>query len=230
MFVVVAMVLELLSRALIKEILELRHEGVDVFESAINRGEPNVGDLVQFPQLAHDELADLLRRDLVVFPVLQLLLDCVDDLFQSRRWDGAFFTGFVEAGQELGPIELDPAAVTFDHHVGDLLDALVRGEPASAFQALPPPANGHATAVLSGVHHPILVFSAERASHAISVPGECLPRASRLGLGVQANIELQLELVGLSGSIQIQLHIPHLLNQPLLGILESETQGNSMSP
>jgi hypothetical protein len=47
---------------------------------------------------------------------------------------------------------------------------------------------------------------------------------------VQANIELQLQIVGLFGSIQVQLDISHLLNQPLLGVFESETQGHSLSP
>ena len=46
---------------------------------------------------------------------------------------------------------------------------------------------------------------------------------------MQANIELQLQIVGLFGSIQVQLNISHLLNQPLLGVFESETQGHSLS-
>ena len=68
----------------------------------------------------------------------------------------------------------------------------------------------------------------------MSVPGECLvleatePIESRLG--VKANIELQLQIVGLFGSIQVQLDISHLLNQPLLGVFEPETQGDSLSP
>lgn len=47
---------------------------------------------------------------------------------------------------------------------------------------------------------------------------------------MQANVELQLQLVGFLGSIQVQLDISHLLNQPLLCVFEPETQGHSLSP
>ena len=68
----------------------------------------------------------------------------------------------------------------------------------------------------------------------MSIPGEYLVLEAtnqiESRLGVQANVELQLQIVGLFGSIQVQLDISYLLNQPLLSVFESETQGHSLGP
>lgn len=68
----------------------------------------------------------------------------------------------------------------------------------------------------------------------MSVPGEYLgfevSEQPDSRLGVQTNVELQLQVVVLFGSIQVQLDISHLLNQPLLGVFEAETQSHPLGP
>ena len=67
----------------------------------------------------------------------------------------------------------------------------------------------------------------------LSLPGENLALdvagLFRSRLGVQANIELQLQVVGRLGTIQVQLHVSDLLNQSLIGVLEPQAQGDSVS-
>src|SRR5262245_41130197 len=52
--------------ALLEQGLQLFQELVDVLELAVDRGEPNVGHLVEIAQLAHDQLTDELGGDLLV--------------------------------------------------------------------------------------------------------------------------------------------------------------------
>ena len=61
-----------------KQLVKFIHKRVDVFELAVNRGEANVGNLVNALDLFHSQLADLRGRDLAVKAALDLCLDRIN--------------------------------------------------------------------------------------------------------------------------------------------------------
>src|SRR5688500_5653919 len=137
----------------VQQILELGHEFANVAEVTIDRGEPDVGDLVQHPELVHHERANLLGAHLALGFLLQRRLDPVSDRLERSDADGPLLTRFEQPGQQLLPLEPFAAAVLLDHHVGDLVDPLVTGEPAPAAEALAAPADDLPLLALAGIHH-----------------------------------------------------------------------------
>src|SRR5262249_30699466 len=118
----------------------------------------------------HDPLADRARGDLPLRVVLHHLLDLVDDRREGLRRHRALLAGAVEPGHELLAVERLPPAVLLDDEVRDLLDPLVRGEPAAAGEALPAPADRVPRPRLARVHDLVLEMTAERALHR-ALPG-----------------------------------------------------------
>jgi hypothetical protein len=142
--------------------LEHVHEGVDVLEAAIDRGEADVGDLVEPLEPLHHEGADLAGGDLALVAVVEHRLGLLDDPLERPRRHRPLLARLDQAAEELLAVELLARAVGLDHHVGDLVDLLVGGEAAAALQALAPPADGVAVAALARVDHPVAVGGAER--------------------------------------------------------------------
>src|SRR5215203_112386 len=141
------------------------HEGVDVLEPAVHRGEAHVGDLVQLLEPLHDEGADLLGRDLPVLALVEHRFGLIDDRLQLLQGDRPLLARLEQAAEELLAAELLARAVVLDDHVGDILDLLVGGEAPAAAQALAAAADGRAVAALPRVDHPVAVFGAKGAPH-----------------------------------------------------------------
>src|SRR4029077_7093891 len=79
--------------------------------------------------------------------------------------DGPFFAGFEQPGNQLLPLEPFAGAVLLHHHVRDLVDPLVAGEPLAALEALAAPANDLAFARLTRVDNLIAEVRTVRALH-----------------------------------------------------------------
>src|SRR5947209_3087963 len=159
------LVLGLSLAPLAKESLDLIHELRDVFEFPVHGSEAHIRDLIELVELGHDLLTHHAARDLGLAPLLDSLLDAVCDGLQRRHADRAFLTGFLQAGQHLGPVEGFPPPVFLDDHGEHFLDPLVGGEPPLAPQALPAPADGLAFLRHPRVHDLIFNVATERASH-----------------------------------------------------------------
>jgi hypothetical protein len=70
-----------------------------------------------------------------------------------------------QAVEHLLAVEALTAAVLFDHHVGDFIDAFVGGEAAGTFQAFTATADGVAGAALTRVNYLVIDVRAEGALH-----------------------------------------------------------------
>src|SRR6266487_657256 len=145
--------------------LELIEESLLVLKIPVDRREPHIGDLIDFPQALHQVFSYFCSRYLTVRGVADLRFDPVDHLRQLRHTHRALLTGLQETYQNLLPIEFLAPSVLLNDHVRDFVDPLIRGEPALASQAFPPAADGVAFLSLSGIHDFILQVIAKRTLH-----------------------------------------------------------------
>jgi hypothetical protein len=90
----------------------------------------------------------------------------VDDGFELAGRDGTLLAGAEQAAEHLLAIEALAAAVLLDHHVGDLVDALVGGEAAIAALALAAAADGVGLLAFARVDDPVLPETAIGTFHA----------------------------------------------------------------
>ena len=144
---------------------ELLDEVVDVLELAVDRGKADVRHLVELPQLVHHEPADFRGRDLALGPVLQRRLDAVSHRLDRGEAHRTLLAGLEQPRHQLLPLEALAAAVLLHHHVRDLIDPLVAGEPPAAVEALAAAADDLALLALARVDDLIAEMSAERALH-----------------------------------------------------------------
>src|SRR5580698_1072425 len=148
--------LALCGPAAAQQPLQLFLEFAHILEVAVDAGEADVGYSVKRFEMRHDQLADLAGGALAFRGVHQIALSRVDDGFKLAGRDGAFFAGAEKAAQNFLPIEALAAAVFFNDHVGDLVDALVGGEAAVAAFALAAAADGVGLFALARVDDAIL--------------------------------------------------------------------------
>src|ERR1700688_610942 len=137
-------------------------------ETAVHRGEPEVGHLVQFPQRAEDGQPHFVRGDLGQAAGPDRFLHLLSQDGQLVLADRPALAGTLHAADDLVPGERlgDPAAL--GHHQDD---RLLRGEPAPALRARPPAADRGTVVGGPAVDDPAIRMTAERAVHAITSPG-----------------------------------------------------------
>src|SRR6516164_10756434 len=124
-------------------------------EAAVDRGEPEVGHLIQVPERAEDGHAHLVRGDLGQAPGPDRFLHLLGQDGQLVLADRPSLAG-----------ALHPAAL--GHHQDD---RLLRGEPAPALGAGPAAADRGTVFSGPAVDDPAVRMTAERAVHAITSPG-----------------------------------------------------------
>ena len=135
-------------------------------EAAVDRGEADVGDLVELGELAHHEVADAAGRHLALAERAQALDHPVDRALDLLGRHRALAQREHHAAHQLVAVEVGAAAVLL-HQARHLeVDALVGGEALLAGDALAPPADGVRLEVGAGVDHLGVVRPAERAFHA----------------------------------------------------------------
>src|ERR1051326_4176321 len=161
-------------RALMEhQVLQFIEKGLDILEVPVDRGEAHVGDLIELLQLLHEHFSYISSRKLAVKAVSQPAFDRIHYFGQLGHGDRPLFTGFEQPGKDLLPVEFLASAVLLDHHVGDLVAALVGGEAALAFFALPAPPDDIAFLALPRIDHAILFVAAEGAGHRVASAGRC---------------------------------------------------------
>src|SRR5258708_8040900 len=129
----------LLDPLLAEQLVDVALDLGEVAELAVDRGEADICDVVEFAQLFHHQFADLTRRDLHLAGRPQLRLDLVDGCLDRRGRDVALLTSGHQPVEELLAVEVLAAAVLLDDVEGDVLDPLVRRETLVALQAFAPP-------------------------------------------------------------------------------------------
>src|SRR6266480_1855171 len=90
-----------LGAARAQYLFDLSLDLLEVHKFPVNRGEADVGDLVQVAQALHDHLADFAAGDLHAAGAAELGFDVVDDGAQALRGDVALFGGFLQTVEEL---------------------------------------------------------------------------------------------------------------------------------
>src|SRR5277367_6337594 len=161
--------------AIFQKIFQLAHEFLHIFEIHVDGGEAHVGNLVQFLQAAHDHFSDFCGGKFALRGFVDHAFDFVDDGFELGRGDRALFAGLEQALQDFLAFEAFAAAIFFDDHVGNFVDALVGGKAAGALEALAAAANGIPGAAFAGINHLVINVGAERALHSRLSPRCRLP-------------------------------------------------------
>src|SRR5262245_623029 len=116
---------------------EFVHELGNVLKFEVDGGEPDISDLIEVFQTAHDHLADSRCRAFAFRRSLHEGFDRIDYGFEFGGRDGAFLAGAKQPRHDFVAVEGFAPAVFLDDHVRNFVNSLVGGEPPLAFQALP---------------------------------------------------------------------------------------------
>lgn len=118
--------------------MQFVNEVADVFEFAIDAGEADIGHLIQFAQLLHDEVAQILAVDFGVEVGEDLVLDPRDNRFQLFVAHRPLPAGPEQAVLDLFSPERFALAPFLDDIQDRLFNSLVGRKPATAMHALSP--------------------------------------------------------------------------------------------
>jgi hypothetical protein len=140
-------------------------KGIHVFKIPINRGETDVGDLVELLQLAHDQFAQLLRRDFALSGREQALLDVGHGGIDRLDGDGTLAQCQIQTGAQLAATELGTQAILLDHLRQLNFSPLVGCKAFVAGIALPTAANHVSLVIQTGIGHRRIFSTAERTFH-----------------------------------------------------------------
>src|SRR4030095_13503326 len=130
-------------------------------EAAVNRGEADVGDLVELRELANDEVAHAAGGHLALAERAQRLAPAVARAFNPLGGDRALSQREHHAAHQLVAVEVGAAAVLLHQPRHLEVDALVGREPLLPLHALSAPAHGIRFEVRTGVDHLGVVRPAE---------------------------------------------------------------------
>jgi len=130
------------GRWLVHEGFELALERLDVFELAIDRGEADVGHLVEILEPRHDDGPDVLARDLFGALALDVALNAVDERAKSRIRHRTLLERFLESALELIAAVRLPLSVALHDDEIQKQDFLHGGKAKSALVALAAAADG----------------------------------------------------------------------------------------
>src|SRR5471032_306034 len=132
---------------------------------AVDTGEADVSDVVEFAQTFHDELADEFARHFA----LEFFRDDGDDVIHEvvnrLRADGTFLAGFLDAGQKFFAGKFLAPPVALQNHETLVLDFLVSGEAVAAFGAFAAAADGRAFARGARINDLVILITAFWATH-----------------------------------------------------------------
>ena len=148
-----------------EEVFELIHEFMDIFELAIDGGEPNVRDSVQTVKFLHHLFAHLRTLDLALPSLLEIEFDPVDDLFNDVDTDRPLFARLLQTIEDLEAIEGFPSTVLLDHGRESLLSPLARGKPLLAAEAFSPSPDRLFVLALPGIDDLAFTVMTEWAFH-----------------------------------------------------------------
>src|SRR5215469_18954410 len=142
-------------------------EVIERLKTPVNRGKPEVGDLVEVAKRPEDRQPHLVGRHLREAARPDRLLDPLGEHRELVLVDRPALAGALHAADDLVPGKrLGHAAALGDHQD----DRLLRGEPPPALWAGPAPADRGAVFGNTAVDNPAIGMAAEWAVHAITSP------------------------------------------------------------
>src|SRR5690606_21636813 len=146
-----------------------------VGELPVHAGEPHVRNLVQLPQFAHHQFAQLPAIDLGIKPLLDLALHAVDQVVDLFVADGPFPAGFFQARLDPFSLVRHPRAVFFHHLDHGFFNPFIGGVTPVASQAFATAADHAAILAGAGIHDAVVVGRTIRALHRYNA-GDAVPR------------------------------------------------------
>src|SRR5690349_9345444 len=147
---------------------ELADEGLEVLglaEIAVDRGEADIGDLVQGGERIHHRFADMGGRDLGLARAFEAPDDAVHHALQTVPVHGTLAQRDLHGAQQLLAVERLARAVALHHVQLPQLHAFEGCEARTTVGALPPPANGGIVVRRSRVFDLSILVSAKRTAH-----------------------------------------------------------------
>src|SRR5215469_7235520 len=136
-------------------------------EAAVDRGESQVGDLVELAERAQDRQADVVRWDLSAATAPDHVLHPLGQDRELILADRPALAGAPDASDDLVPVERLGDTAALGHHEDD---RLLGREAAAAGRARPPAADRRAVLGRPAVDDPAVRMPAVRAVHAAHLP------------------------------------------------------------
>ena len=124
-----------------RELIDQLAEIAGLAKIAVDRGEADVGHVIQRLQPLHDELADALGGNLRVAGAFELTHDAVDHALDALGLDRALAQRNLQRTHDLFAVERHPPPRALHNHQVAQLHPLERREPPAAIGADPPPPN-----------------------------------------------------------------------------------------
>jgi len=134
-------------------------------EIAVDAGEADIGDGVDFLEGFHHQFADVAGSDVGLAAGFELADDAVDDALDALVLDRAFAERDADGAGEFVAIEGDAAGIGFEDDEFAELDAFDGGEALAAGGAEAAAADGAAVLGWAGVFHLRVEFAAEGTAH-----------------------------------------------------------------
>src|SRR5258706_7771605 len=147
------------------QLTDQRVEVAGLAEVLVDRGEADVSDLVQAGQRLHHQLADHIRRYLILAHGFQAAHDAGNGAVYPFAFHGTLAQGVVDRALQLIAVEGLAAAILLEHDQFAQLDAFKGGEASAAFGAMAAAGGGRIVLRRTAVLHLAVVMSAEWATH-----------------------------------------------------------------
>src|ERR1700681_836770 len=109
----------------VQQVLDFLKHGVYIAEGAIDAGEADIGDLIHFAQVVHDQFADDAAGNFLFALAIDFLLDFFNGVFDIVYRERPFLAGFADADEEFLAIKRFASQVTFNDHELGFLDSFV---------------------------------------------------------------------------------------------------------
>src|SRR5690606_18981545 len=151
--------------SLFPQLLHFRDEAVHILELAVHGGKTHIGNIIDLPQLVHDQFANIGGSDLPVQPGPHLPFHLIHCLLDGLRGDGPFLAGTEYAVENLGAGEGLPPAILFYHEKGHFIDAFVCSKTPVTGGAFPAAPDGTSLFCLPRVQNLAIRVQSQRAAH-----------------------------------------------------------------
>lgn len=146
-------------------------ELLGVMKLPVDRGKPDICDLVEFTQMFHDAFADLFGSDFPAVFVLQLRDNPLDRRLDFFGTDGPFLASAVDAIAQLAPVKLLIITGAFLDAHRLVEDLLIRREARPAIEAFAATTNLRAVATTARVNDLVVLFATFGATHFLGRSG-----------------------------------------------------------
>ena len=151
---------------MVKKLLQLIHEGPDIFKLPVNGGKSDISNRVKRLQFVHDKLADFGTGNFFLFHIENDILHFVDKLRNLGNADGPLVAGAEYTGLDFGTVISFPDIALLDYNERNGLNLLISRKALPALFTLSATADCVGFFGGSGINNLCIFISAKRTLHA----------------------------------------------------------------